>query len=134
MKRLSLTFFGLILLSSLAGAPAAQATALPDCDQAGILSKVNRSLAIAERNVVRSQDPVITIKRPYQRKVRASGPRAVAQRYCRATGYTSSGRKKSIYYLIEANSGFAGCGYAVEACIMGRDPWKIHGAYCRSVR
>ncbi|WP_319529438.1 hypothetical protein [uncultured Cohaesibacter sp.] len=112
----------------------AQASALPDCDNAGVLSRVSRTIATAERNVVQSGDPVERIASVRQSKLRENGPRMFSQRYCRATGYTERGRRKSIYYLIEAQAGFAGYGYGVEACVSGRDPWKIHGAYCRSVR
>lgn len=112
----------------------AQASILPECDRADVLAKINKTLSIAEANVVHSGDPVADIRYIRQSKLRENGPRMFAQRYCRATGITEHGRKKRIYYLIEARGGFAGYGYGVEACILGRDPWKVHGAYCRSVR
>lgn len=112
----------------------AKASILPECDSAGVLAKINRTLTIAESNVVRSGDPVAQLRTIRQSKLRDHGPRAFAQRFCRATGITENGRKKRVYYLIEARGGFAGYSYGVEACILGRDPWKIHGAYCRSLR
>ena len=126
--------FSACALMLVAMATTANASALPDCNHSGVLNQVNRHLSAAEKNVVRSGDPVMRIDHVRQSKLMEDGPRYIAQRYCRATGYTEQGRKKSIYYLIEANANFAGIGYAVEACIAGRDPWKIHGAYCRSVR
>lgn len=121
-------------LATLAWAPLANAHALPQCDDGSVLAKVNRQLLIAEKNVVQSGDPVIEIKRSRQTKLRDKGPRAMAQRYCRAKGVTRQGRKKTVFYLIEEHAGFASIGYGVEACISNRDPWKVHGAYCRSVR
>ncbi|PLW79139.1 hypothetical protein [Cohaesibacter celericrescens] len=131
MKHPHLFIAGALLLS--AGATAS-ASVLPDCDRSDVISRVTRTISVAEQNVVQSGDPVKQIDHIRQSKLRDNGPRYVAQRFCRATGYTEQGRKKNIYYLIEAKAGFAGYGYAVEACITGRDPWKLHGAYCRSLR
>jgi hypothetical protein len=123
------TLFGALALSS-----NAQAHALPSCDDAGVLAKVSRQLLIGEKNVVQSGDPIKQLTRTRQTKLRENGPRSIAQRYCRAKGYTERGRRKTVYYVIEQHTGFASFRYGVEACISGRDPWKIHGAYCRSVR
>ncbi|SNY91516.1 hypothetical protein SAMN04515647_1744 [Cohaesibacter sp. ES.047] len=125
-----------VLLSTSLFSTFAQASALPDCDSAGVLSRVNRTITTAEYNVVKSGDPVNRIERVRQSKLSEHGPSLYAKRYCRATGYTKRGHSKTIYYLIEAKAGFAGYGfsYAVEACVSGRDPWKVHGAYCSSVR
>lgn len=134
MKLQNLYFATTLTLSTLGLTLSAQATSLPDCDHAGVLSRVSKNIAISERNVVQSGDPITSLHRISQRKLLENGPRSIAQRFCSATGYTASGKKKSVYYLIEANAGFVGYNYAVETCIMGRDPRKIHGAYCRSVR
>ena len=134
MKHQHLVIAGALLLSASAMTATANAAYLPDCDRSDVLARVSRTLSIAEQNVVQSGDPVETIGGIRQSKHLENGPRYVAQRFCRATGYTEQGRKKNIYYLIEAKAGFAGYGYAVEACITGRDPWKIHGNYCRSLR
>ena len=134
MKHPYLAIAGALMLSASILSPAQSATVLPDCDRGDVLARVNSTLWMAERNVVKSGDPVRRIANPRQSKLRENGPRYVAQRFCRATGYTENGRKQNIYYLIEAKAGFAGYGFAVEACIPNRDPWKIHGAYCRSVR
>lgn len=128
------TILGLFALTLVMATSTASAAILPECDRAGVLAKINRSLLISEKNVVRSGDPVAQITAIRQSKLRVDGPRRFAQRYCRATGITEHGHKKRIYYLIEARGGFIGFGYGVEACILGRDPWKIHGARCRSLR
>jgi len=126
-------FSAALLIAATLSMPA-KASILPECDRADVLAKINRTLTIAESNVVRSGDPVAQLRYIRQSKLRDQGPRAFAQRYCRATGITENGRKKRVYYLIEARGGFAGYTYGVEACILGRDPWKVHGAYCRSLR
>ncbi|WP_316860283.1 hypothetical protein [uncultured Cohaesibacter sp.] len=132
MKQLYLKLFGALMLSAVTGT--ASAAYLPDCDSASVLSRVNNTLAIAETNVVQSGDPVIAIEHISQSKLLEQSEPFFAKRYCKATGYTETGKKTAIYYLIEANAGFVGYEYGVEACILGRDPWRIHGAYCRSVR
>ena len=120
--------------SALITSSPAHAHALPSCDDSGVLAKVSHQLFIGEKNVVQSGDPITQLTKTRQTKPRENGPRTIAQRYCRAKGYTEHGRKKTVYYVIEQHTGFASFSYGVEACISGRDPWKIHGAYCRSVR
>ena len=132
MKDLFAKMAGAFLLSALAGT--ASATTLPECDGAGVLSRVNNKLSIAEMKVIRSGDPVISIDHIRHSKTLEVNEPYFPRRYCHATGYTSQGEKKTIYYLIEAKAGFVGYGYNVEACILGRDPWRIYGAYCRSLR
>ena len=134
MKHPHLVIAGALMLSAFAAAAPANATILPDCDRTDVLTRVGKSLTIAETNVVQSGDPIDRIEQVRQSKLLEDGPRYLSQRFCRATGFTEQGRKKNIYYLIEAKAGFAGYGYAVEACILGRDPWKVYGAYCRSLR
>lgn len=134
MKHQTIIGITALMISSLFNANPVQAGSFPECGDPGVLHKVGHTLKIAERNVVQSGDPVTEITRPHQHKLRVDGPRRMDQRYCHATGHTESGRKKRIYYLVEAGAGFAGWNYGVEACILGRDPWKIHGAHCRSVR
>ncbi|WP_319413233.1 hypothetical protein [uncultured Cohaesibacter sp.] len=121
-----------LLLMALTGA--ASAATLPDCDNAGILSRVNNQLAIAEANVVKSGDPVTSMDHIRHARTQDQSEPFFARRFCQATGYTDLGHKASIYYLIEAKAGFAGYGYNVEACILGRDPWRVYGAYCRTLR
>ena len=132
MKYQMMKLAGALLFSAWAGT--ASAATLPECDGAGVLSRVTTKLSIAEANVVKSGDPVVSIDRIRHARTQEMSEPFFARRYCRATGYTDLGHKTTIYYLIEAKAGFAGYGYNVEACIQGRDPWRIYGAYCRSLR
>ena len=132
MKHRFFALAGALLLSTMAGA--ASATSLPDCDGSGILSRVSSKLAIAEANVIQSGDPIISIDHIQHAKTQEVSEPFFARRFCQATGYTDLGKKKTIYYMIEAKAGFAGYSYNVEACVLGRDPWRIYGAYCRSLR
>lgn len=134
MRHTILALAGALMLSTGAMTAYANATSLPDCSNSGILAKVNKQLSIGEKNVVMSGDPIARIGRIHQHRLRDNGPRMLAQRYCHATGYTENGRRKRVYYVIEENAGFSGYGFGVEACILGRDPWRVHGANCRSVR
>jgi len=56
------------------------------------------------------------------------------RRYCMATGRMSDGRKRSVYYLIEEDNGFAGTKWGVSYCVSGLDPWHYKGGWCRTVR
>ena len=134
VKKSSIILPGLVALMTFGLSPSAQAGIVPECDHSGVLSRVNRTIAIAERNVVKSGDPIVEIGSIHQHKLHEHGPRYGTQRYCHATAYTSQGHKKQLYYLIESGGGFIGISYGVEACILGRDPWRIHGAHCRSLR
>ena len=46
----------------------------------------------------------------------------------------SNGRKRTVYYLIEEDNGFAGARWGVSYCVMGLDPWRYKDGYCRTVR
>ncbi|SFO46529.1 hypothetical protein SAMN04488056_106188 [Cohaesibacter marisflavi] len=132
MKHHFFSLAGALLLSAFTGA--ASAAVLPECDSSSILSRVDSKLAIAESNVIQSGDPIITLDHVRHAKTQDLSEPYFPRRFCQATGYTQQGNKKTIYYLIEAKAGFAGYSYNVEACILGRDPWRVYGAYCRSLR
>ena len=134
MKYPQTIFAGALLLAASVLSSGAMADTLPDCEATGVLNRVGSYLTTAEAHVVHSGDPVLRIDQVNQSKFFPDGPRSIAQRYCKATGHTELGQRQTIYYLIEARAGFAGYTYDVEACIPSRDPWKLYGANCRSLR
>jgi len=41
---------------------------------------------------------------------------------------------RTMYYLIEEESGFVAWTHDVEFCIQGLDRWRVNDAHCRTVR
>ena len=58
----------------------------------------------------------------------------IDRRFCHGKVVMNDGHTRVIWYMIEYGQGYAGVGANVEYCISGLDPWRINGAYCRSVR
>jgi hypothetical protein len=59
---------------------------------------------------------------------------SVERQYCHARATMNDGRKRTVWYLIERNWGFAGLGQSVEFCVSGLDPWHVYGRQCSSLR
>lgn len=60
--------------------------------------------------------------------------RPIARRYCGATAVLSDGRRRTLWYFIETQAGFAGWGDNVEFCVSGFDKWNVYNAHCRIAR
>jgi len=58
----------------------------------------------------------------------------VERQHCSARALMSDGRRRTVWYLIERNWGFAGLFESVESCVSGLDPWHVYGRQCRSLR
>jgi hypothetical protein len=105
------------------------------CTEPGVLNYIQRRFTWTDRHVLKRGLAIDAIHRAHENRRRpAAELRPIGRTYCHATAHMNDGRKRQIWYLIENGMGFAGYRDNVEFCIDGLDPWKVHGAWCRSVR
>jgi len=58
----------------------------------------------------------------------------IPHRHCVARAVMTDGRAYTLYYTTEEEMGFASIGDGVSFCLLGLDPWRVHDAFCRTVR
>lgn len=105
------------------------------CDSPAVLRAISHRFSIADRNVLKRGLAIEDYFNIHQnRYVPAGQSSMIDRRFCHGKVAMNDGQSREIWYMIEAGQGFAGVGGNVEYCISGLDPWRINGAYCRSVR
>ncbi len=103
----------------------------PSCDHPKVLGQIVERFNWAEENTWHRGFYLSDITRTRERVVQDGYKRLVPRRYCRGHAILTNGRHPTLFYLIEANAGFAGTGFNVEFCVNGLDPWRVHDGNCR---
>jgi hypothetical protein len=138
MKSLIIAFAATVgfLLSSFASpAMAFSGGNFPACDAPQVLSYIQKRFVWTDRHVLKRGLAIESIQRVHRN--RSSHGReywSIPRLYCHGTAYMNDGHKRQIWWLIEGGMGFAGLRDNLEFCVSGLDPFKVHGAWCRSVR
>ncbi|MEM5494092.1 hypothetical protein [Hoeflea sp. AS16] len=138
MKSLIIAFaatLGFSLSSFASPALAFSGGNFPACDAPQVLRYIQKRFVWTDHHVLKRGLAIESIERAHRNRFGdgyqvASIPRL----YCHGTAHMNDGHKRTIWWLIEGGMGFAGLGDNVEFCISGLDPFKVHGAWCRSVR
>ena len=107
---------------------------LPVCDQYGVLAKVTEKFAHYDANVIGSGLRIADIGGIRETRLDIDGPGLIPRRYCNAVATLSDGRQSEVVYLIEFQGGFASIHWGVESCLPAYDPYRVCGAWCRSIR
>jgi hypothetical protein len=107
---------------------------LPVCDEAKVLASATAQFARYDANIIHSGLSIAGITNIRETKVKVDGPSLIPRRYCHATATLSDGRRSELVYLIEYQAGFASFHYGVQSCLPGYDPYRVYGAWCRSIR
>lgn len=107
---------------------------LPICDEPKVLSKVTGQLAVYDANIIGTGQTIESFDGIRETKVDVGGPGLIPRRYCGATAYLTGGKKTEVVYLIEFQAGLASIHWGVQACLPGRDPYRVYGSWCRSIR
>lgn len=106
---------------------------LPVCDEAKVVAKVVNKFAYYDANVIGSGLAITNIGDIRETKVNVDGPSLIPRRYCDATAILSDGSRSEVVYLIEYQAGFASIYYGVQSCLPAYDPYRVYGAWCRSI-
>ena len=104
------------------------------CADARTLARISERFAWAERNTWQRGYQIAAIEHPRLRYSVFNGPSMIRHRHCRAVALMTNGAKRMLFYTVSAGLGFASIGNGVDFCIAGLDPWRVHGAACRSRR
>ena len=139
-----LLIFALSIFLTTANAPAEAEAAGPGagnsaadiraCADARILARIAKRFAWAERNTWRRGYQIATIDGPRLRYTVFKGPSLIRHRHCRASALMTNGARRPLFYTVSAGMWLASIGQGVDFCLAGLDPWRVHGAACRSLR
>ncbi len=99
-----------------------------------MLARVQAKISYDSPRVLGYRLAIEQIEGIVQNSIEAHGKSLIDRRYCSATAWLSNGRQSEVVYLIEASQGFASIGWNVESCLPGYDRWRVHDAWCRSIR
>lgn len=104
------------------------------CADKAMLARIAKRFAWAERNTWRRGYRIEAIERPRLRYTVFNGPSMIRHRHCRASALMTNGARRTVFYTVSAGMGLASIGNGVDFCLAGLDPWRVHGAACRSLR
>jgi len=104
------------------------------CQDQAILKRISDKFAWAERNTWHRGFVIDEIVSPNLRYQVNNGPTTIRHDHCTARAIMTDGSVRRIYYTVERRQGFASIGDNVQFCIVGLDPWRVHGAACSTVR
>jgi hypothetical protein len=108
--------------------------AIPACDNASVLNSIIDRQAVAERETWQDGVRISAIEQADQSAAGTKFVSAIEHRYCIARAELDDGQRRSLYYVISNESGFAGYGWGVEFCLAGHDPYHVYDANCRVLR
>ena len=104
------------------------------CADARMLARIAKRFAWAERHTWQRGYEIDDIEGPGLRYTVFNGPSTIRHRHCRATALMTNGARRTLFYTVSAGMGLASIGHGVDFCLAGLDPWRVHGAACRSLR
>lgn len=61
-------------------------------------------------------------------------PTMIARRYCSAVAYLSDGGRYELVYWVRSEQGFAGVGWGVQFCLVGRNRQMAYAPHCKMLR
>ena len=106
----------------------------PTCDNDRVLREVQSEFDESER---RYRDPVLAMVRVdhiRETALRDWQPPLMARRHCTGRAHLSDGRDYALVYWIRSEEGFAGIGWGVTYCLVGRDQFHAYAPACRGLR
>lgn len=138
LKSLLIAFastLGISLLSLASPAAAFTGGNFPACDAPQVLSYIQQRFVWTDTHLLKRGLAIESIEPSYRDNARYGlRDSSIPRLYCNGTARMNDGHERKIWWLIEGGMGFAGLRDNLEFCISGLDPFKVHGAWCRSVR
>lgn len=106
----------------------------PACNDGRVLDEVRSEFDEAERLYRDPTLKMIEISHPRETAIRDWQPPLMARRYCTGQAHLSDGRDYALYYWIRSEEGFAGVGWGVTHCLLGRDQFRAYAPACQGLR
>lgn len=108
---------------------------VPQCDSPSVLSNIAERYHWANTHTWGNNLAFREVASTSETQFRPGDPGLIDRRFCKAEVYIADNvRPTAVYYLIEERMGFASIGWYVDFCVSGQDPWRVHDAWCRTVR
>ena len=115
--------------------PAPSVTAVDAlCANPAMLKRIAERFAWAERNTWRRGFEMAAVLNPRLRYPELDGPSLIARVRCMADAVMTNNTQRTVYYIVEAEMGFASVGKGVDFCVLGLDPWRVYDRACRTMR
>ncbi|WP_246329423.1 hypothetical protein [Chthonobacter rhizosphaerae] len=111
-----------------------ETSTLPACDDPSVLSKVVERQHWAEANTWHDGKRIETLTDIRQRYNTTRFASMIEHRHCEGEATLGAGRSDRVFWVISAETGFAGIGYGVEVCLPSQDYWYVWDAACRVLR
>ena len=108
----------------------------PACDDKAVLAELSEDF---DRSEQLYRDPRLSLLsvshvREVAERDWSNTRRLMARRYCEARAYLSDGRHYRMVYWIRSDEGFAGAGWGVTSCLVGRDLYMAFQPACQGLR
>lgn len=113
--------------------------AAPSCSDEGVLASIRDRFAYGAAHVEHRDLDLVTIEQIHETWASVDRPSPIPRRWCAAAVTLSDGTRSKLSYIIAGGVGFASPGLfrltdAVEFCVAGHDPWRVHDGTCRTTR
>ncbi len=107
---------------------------LPQCNEPHALQTIASRFAETERRFWSSDLAITEFGQVKEIAFRPWGEDFVPRRFCKGTIYTNDARKRTMYYSIVEDGGFAGFSWGVQWCIVGLDRNYAFAPSCKMAR
>ncbi len=106
----------------------------PACESPQVAGRIMAKFNQAEAKYWHTGVRLAHIAYPRETTTRQWDPPIIATRFCSATAYLSDGISHELVYWLRSEQGFAGVGWGVEFCLVGRDRDMSFAPHCRMLR
>lgn len=106
----------------------------PPCDKPEVLKRIHRYFDETETAYWHTGVKMAQIVHVRETAFRDWDPPIIARRYCSATAYLTDGRRYELVYWLRSEQGFAGVGWGVQYCLVGRDRDFAYAPACKMLR
>jgi hypothetical protein len=106
----------------------------PACDDKAVLKRVTAHFDQAEAEYWHTGLRMADITHAREIAFRDWQPTMIARRYCAGSAYLTDGRRYDLVYWLRSDQGFAGVGWGVQFCLVGRDREYAYAPACRMLR
>lgn len=106
----------------------------PACDESAVLNRISAHFDQAEAKYWDTGIRMADITQAREAVFDDWDPTIIARRYCNGTAYLTDGKRYSLVYWLRSDQGFAGVGWGVQFCLMGRDQDYAYAPVCKMLR
>ena len=106
----------------------------PMCDNSGVLNRISAHFNQAEARYWHTGVRMAQITSAREIAFKDWDPTIIARRYCAGSAYLSDGMRYDLVYWLRSEQGYAGVGWGVQFCLVGRDRDYTYAPACKMLR